>query len=105
MPLVCGLITPAFNRLYMPLMRRARFSIGGVISWTPRPTRITCADDNQGPCNTAKGVACPASYYKWLAVGLEFAPFGVQPIAHFRSLISRRHERAAVRPSIKSQIS
>jgi hypothetical protein len=51
----------------MPLMRRARFSIGGVISWTTGPTKMTCVDDNQDPGNTAKGVACPAYYYKWLS--------------------------------------
>jgi hypothetical protein len=86
-------------------MRRARFSIGGVISWTPGPTRITCADDNQGPCNTASGVACRAYYYKWLSAQNFAAFLGVPPIAHFRSLISRRYARAAERPSIKSQIS
>jgi hypothetical protein len=87
-------------------MRRARFSIGGVISSTPGPTRITCADDNQGLGNTAKGVACPAYYYKYKWLSAQDSPaFGVQPMAHFRSLISRRHARAAERPSIKSQIS
>ena len=44
MPLLCGLITPTFNRQYMPQMRRASFSIGGVISLTRVPTRITYAD-------------------------------------------------------------
>jgi hypothetical protein len=44
MPPLCGLTKPTFNRRYMPLTRRASFSIGGGISWMPGPTRITYTD-------------------------------------------------------------
>src|SRR5260370_4012551 len=44
MPLLCSLARPKLNRRYAPLMRRASFLIGGVIFWTPGPTRITYTD-------------------------------------------------------------
>lgn len=44
MLILCGLIRPTFSRRYMPLMRLANFSSGGVISWTPGPTRMAPVD-------------------------------------------------------------
>ena len=62
-----ALIRPTFNRRSVPLMRRASFSSGGVITWTPGPTRITYTDQadeiSELGCRDLRPDAAPLTQY------------------------------------------